>query len=165
MSGPGNGNEQQIWLSKEGKTEGPFSPSQVETMKSSGEYKKYTWIWSAKSKNWEPIYPAPPPPAPTPAKKAETAKTVGHELAAVCHDNRTIVGGVIASSMGNDSVMKTQDYGDMLPPFKKGSKVMVNLLDENSGKTENVKAQIVDFKKSGSSWEYRLQWIDTPTLL
>jgi hypothetical protein len=116
MSGPGNGNEQQIWLSKEGKTEGPFSPSQVETMKSSGEYKKYTWIWSAKSKNWEPIYPAPPPPAPTPAKKAETAKTVGHELAAVCHDNRT-------------------------------------------------KAQIVDFKKSGSSWEYRLQWIDTPTLL
>src|SRR5258708_352348 len=137
MNGPGNGNDQGIWLSKEGKTEGPFSPSQVETMKSSGEYKKYTWIWSAKSKNWEPIYPAPPPMAPPPAQKAEAAKKVNLQLAAVCHDNRTIVGGVISSSMGNDSVMKTQDYGDMLPPFKKGAKVIINLLDESSGKTEN----------------------------
>jgi hypothetical protein len=83
----------------------------------------------------------------------------------ICHDNRSIVGGVISSSMGSDSVMKTSDYGDMLPPFKKGSKVMINLLDEASGKTENVKAQIVDFKKSGSNWEYRLKWSETPKLL
>jgi hypothetical protein len=163
MSGPGTGNDQQIWLSKEGKTEGPFTPSQVESMKSSGEYNKYTWIWSAKLKNWEPIYPAPPPPSLP--KKAEVAKKVNLELAVICHDNRSIVGGVISSSMGSDSVMKTSDYGDMLPPFKKGSKVMINLLDEASGKTENVKAQIVDFKKSGSNWEYRLKWSETPKLL
>jgi hypothetical protein len=163
MSGPGNGNEQQIWLSREGKTEGPFSPSQVESMKSSGEYKKYTWIWSAKSKNWEPIYPAPPPPALP--KKTETAKKVNRELAAVCHDNRVIVGGIISSAIGNDSIMKTSDYGDMLPPFKKGHKVIINLLDEDSGVAENAKAEIVDFKKTGSSWEYRLKWSDTPKLL
>jgi hypothetical protein len=163
MSEPGSQNEQQIWLSKEGKTEGPFTPSQVESLKSSGDYKKYTWIWSAKSKNWEPIYPAPPPP--TLPKKAETAKKVNRELAAVCHDNRIIVGGIIASSIGSDSIMKTTDYGDRLPPFKKGAKVIINLLDEESGKTENVKAQIVDFKKTGGSWEYRLKWGDTPGLL
>jgi hypothetical protein len=53
----------------------------------------------------------------------------------------------------------------MLPPFKKGHKVMINLLDEHSGVTENAKAEIVDFKKTGSSWEYRLKWGDTPKLL
>jgi hypothetical protein len=171
--------DDQIWLSRESKTEGPFTTAQIEAMKSSGELKKYTWIWSGFSKSWAPLNPPPPPPsfaaqpkaqasaaqppvqAPKPAAPARTMS----DLSVICHDNRSIVAGVIGSFLGTDSVLKSSDYLDMLPPFKKGAKVLVNLLDEKSGKTENAQAEIVDFKKTNSKWEYRLKWSSTPKLI
>jgi hypothetical protein len=161
MSTP-SGSEQ-VWLSREGKTEGPFTATQIEALKTSGEYTKYTWIWSAKSKNWEPIYPAPPPPSLP--KKKEAVENVARNISAICHDNRQVVGGTIDSKIGADSIFKSTQHGDQLPPFKKRAKILVNLLDENSGDTENAQAEIVDFKKSGSTWEYRLKWQTAPKMI
>lgn len=66
-----NSLENRMWLSREGKTDGPFTPDQVQAMKAAGEYSKYAWCWEESAKSWKPIHPVPPPPAGGPASNAQ----------------------------------------------------------------------------------------------
>lgn len=164
-----NSLENRMWLSREGKTDGPFTADQVQAMKASGEYSKYAWCWEESAKSWKPIHPLPPPPAAQSAVNAQAPaseqQALARALSAVCHDNRHIIGGTISSVSGADSFFKSSDHLDAFPPFRKGHLLWVNLLDEGSGKSENARAEIVDLKKSEKHWEYRLKWKEIPKMI
>lgn len=164
--------EPRVWLSREGKTDGPFSVEQIQSMKASGEFSKYAWFWEESAKAWKAIHPLPPPPVapalfvevPTPAPAAPS-KALARALSAVCHDNRNIIGGTIASMAGQDSFFESVDHLNAFPPFRKGHLLWVNLLDEQSGQSENGRAEIVELKKTDKHWEYRLKWKELPKIL
>ena len=173
---------QQIWLSRDGKTEGPFDQAHIDKLKASGEIKNYMWIWTAEAKAWAPLHMAPPPPVPqmaqnpasstspvagghaqaktTPPTKVHepSARAAVRPLAAICHDNRSVVGGILGAKQGEVWIMASKDRLTEIPPFRRGAKVWINLLDEQSGQSENVEATLTDFKKTSEAWEYSLKW-------
>ena len=159
---------QQIWLSRDGKTEGPFDQAHIDKLKASGEINKYVWIWTPETKAWSQIQMAPPPPptqqaqapAPAPATRSEI-----RPLAAICHDNRSVVAGILGAKHGEIWIMSSKDRLTEIPPFKRGAKVWVNLLDEQSGQAENAQATLMDYKKTKESWEYSLKWQARPPLI
>lgn len=156
----------QIWLSRDGKTEGPFDQAHVDKLKASGEIKNYMWIWTPESKAWAPLHMAPPPPAPQQAQAPATAKVSSapatraavRPLAAICHDNRSVVAGILGAKHGEVWIMSSKDRLSEIPPFRRGAKVWINLLDEQSGQSENAEATLTDFKKTSEAWEYSLKW-------
>jgi hypothetical protein len=184
----------QIWLSRDGKTEGPFEPADIEKLKANGAIKNYNWIWTPESKAWSPIHMAPPPPpvpqatqapvvttptsSPTPPAAAAPTKTAApaaaggppamaagpavrsavRPLAAICHDNRSVVAGMLEAKLGEIWILSSKDRLTEIPPFRKGAKVWINLLDEQSGQSENAQATLVDYKKTSQAWEYSLKW-------
>jgi hypothetical protein len=214
----------QIWLSRDGKTEGPFEQADIDKLRSNGAISNYTWIWTPESKAWSPIHMAPPPPpapqatqapavtapSPAPAAAAPTptatptpsptptasasaststssptlTKTViptktaipvaasgppamaagpavrsaVRPLAAICHDNRSVVAGMLEAKLGEIWILSSKDRLTEIPPFRKGAKVWINLLDEQSGQSENAQATLVDYKKTSQAWEYSLKW-------
>lgn len=83
-----------LYLAKEGKVSGPFDAQKVESMKQSGDFYTYEWMWDGKSPDWAPVprkLSSPPNlpaeatktvtkvAAPTPA--ATVAKTAAHPAA------------------------------------------------------------------------------------
>jgi hypothetical protein len=170
---------QQIWLSRGGKTEGPFDQAHLDQLKASGEIRNYVWIWTPETKAWSPIQLAPPPPPAPQASSAvvpPTFKTTNSEatairsavrpLAAICHDNRSVVAGVLGAKLGETWILSSKDRLTEAPPFQRGAKVWINLLDEQSGQSENAQATLVDYKKTSESWEYSLKWqSDAPRIV
>jgi len=190
----------QIWLSRDGKTEGPFEQADIDKLKSNGAISNYAWIWTPESKAWSPIHMAPPPPpvpqateapvvtapspaptaaaAPTPTATVAPTKTAApvvasgppamaagpavrseiRHLAAICHDNRSVVAGMLEAKLGEIWILSSKDRLTEIPPFRKGAKVWINLLDEQSGQSENAQATLVDYKKTSQAWEYSLKW-------
>ena len=56
--------DRQIFLARHGKTEGPFTETQLEELTASGEFYKYEWMWDGQSPDWQPVprrAKAPPP--------------------------------------------------------------------------------------------------------
>jgi hypothetical protein len=174
---------QQIWLSRGGKAEGPFDQAAIDKLKASGEIRNYVWIWTPESKGWNPIQLAPPPPPPGPQAAATAAvppstaslkaihpvpavRSAVSPLAAICHDNRSVVAGVLGAKHGEVWILSSKDRLTEIPPFQRGAKVWINLLDEQSGQSENAQATLVDYKKTSESWEYSLKWqTETPRLV
>jgi hypothetical protein len=248
-----------IWLSRDGKTEGPFTQAQIDELQTNGILKNYAWIWRSAAQGWIPLNVTPPPPAPEGAIVTATAN-IGNEIeigldhgpattsesaatgtvsehnpetaiaetpitmeaqstaeaqssadahltgdttatadtpvteeplttaaapmttsapdeaasasvvplservslfAAICHDNRNVIGGML-TRQGNIGTLISKDYAEARSPFRKGHKVHLNLLDESSGSTENLQAEIEDLKKSPEGWEYTVRWAGMP---
>jgi hypothetical protein len=64
------------YLSKDGKVSGPFDSKQVESMKASGEFFTYEWMWDGQAPDWSPVpRKAPPPLPPSGGAPAATEKT------------------------------------------------------------------------------------------
>jgi hypothetical protein len=201
MSGPPTKTPQGIYLGKEGKVFGPFSAEDINQLKFSGEYFKYSWIWDGSSPNWVPVNAPPPPPAggaPAPTRQdnvdaamdAEDAeeealehhqmlqpaaaapspapqKAAGIRLGihAICHNQLTLVSGKIRAVSASSAVLIGETHQEEMPPFRKGNKVWLNLLDDATGKGENVEAVIEDFKRDAGRWEFLMRWKRIPQIL
>ena len=181
-------NPKTIYLSKDGKVSGPFAETELNELRQSGELQQYSWIWHGAGKNWEPLSPPPPPPAASsssagasagrttkgvpPVQRRATGNTGGtprsvpsNPIQAVCHDNRNVVSGVISQIKADGFSLMSADHATTMPPFRKGGHVALNLLDDDAGKTENIKATIIDFERKGHFWEYELKWETKPKVL
>ena len=51
-----------FYLSREGKTLGPYTESQLKEMKTSGKIWEYSWFWDSKTPSWTAVHPMPPLP-------------------------------------------------------------------------------------------------------
>ena len=87
-----------------------------------------------------------------------TVRSAVRPLAAICHNNRSVIAGMLEAKLGEIWILSSKDRLTEIPPFRKGAKVWINLLDEQSGQSENAQATLVDYKKTSEAWEYSLKW-------
>ncbi len=59
-------NDKKYYLARAGRAHGPLDQAELERLRDSGDYGKYTWFWDPARPSWQAIDPPPPPPLPTP---------------------------------------------------------------------------------------------------
>jgi hypothetical protein len=101
---------------------------------------------------------------PQAARPEQTQDLQG--VTVVAHDLRSVINGTLKNptSLGV-LLVGPAPRNRMSGPFVKGSKIVINLLDIRSGKTENVEAHVLTMMRRGTSWEYRLRWDGIPKIL
>lgn len=233
-----------IYLSRNGKTFGPFNRDYVDEIQESGELYKFQWIWDGSSPNWMPIDTPPPPPGSPPAVGSEfttrltqssiknrdatretlrsnvtysqeitqtapvaettqasipsarpestythissntqtqtqsPTQTGSHSgafkvrevpsdsIQAIVHDHRSLLAGVFSEVFEDGCILlSTQKHGPDGQPFRKGGRVWLNLLEERTGRSENVQATVVAFMHKAGVWHYELHWQKLPSLI
>lgn len=165
--------QNRIFLGKKGRSYGPYTPSELEALRASGELKDYFWIWDLDEKKWIPLDP-PPPPIPEEALEKNATPRKGHplrhdtllDLEAICHNAKTAVSGSLrrVSEQGCEMVIRSSSHATT-PPFAKNAKLFLNLLDPESGKTEDLSAVLLGVSRKENQWIYQIQWRECPELV
>lgn len=159
-----------IFLARAGKVSGPFTEAQFEKMEAKGETSHFSWFWKTSAPGWKPLDPAPSfnpeqvagshagkqhaPAAPVSASRVEV----------ICHDFVNTVSGRL-HDMSDLNCELLSDHDSAEPLFCVRSKVVLNLLDPQSGASMNVQARITAVTRRGAHWVYRIRWATTPALL
>ena len=174
--------DQQIYLSKDGKTYGPYSEGEIKSFRDSGELLTYSLIWNVKTSTWDAI--APPPPAPsapgvnlsaqksiiseTVEKRKQTApitKAISNPpLEVICHDSKHMLTGSLqkVSEAGGEFITANKAAS---PCFADKSDLVMNLLDHSTGKSMNVVAKIIGILRKDGKWIYQFHWHALPQIL
>ena len=186
-------NEQQVFLARGEEVSGPFTPEKIREMEANGELSEYTWMFDGSSPNWTALSPPPPvpmqlpyeteaveaaspntglvspqglppplPAEPEPSGRIELA--VG--LLAVCHDFRSVMSGRLESAWPKGCVFLSPSLPSSLSPFRKGSRIWLNILHKATGSTENASVKVDGCRKRGEAeWEIHLAWDVIPKIL
>jgi len=100
------------------------------------------------------------------APKAVEETTELRKITVVAHDHRNVINGSIRQPSQAGAVLIGHAPRErMAGPFVRGSRIVVNVLDFESGKSENVEAQVLSGMRRGGYWEYKLKWDKLPQLL
>lgn len=86
----------------------------------------------------------------------------------VCHDSSHVMSGTItrASDMGCVIQSSKAIQGkETSPQFSKDGTVLLNLLDEQTGESINVKAKLRGVLRQKDQWSYHFEWSGLPPLL
>ena len=84
-------------------------------------------------------------------------------VTAICHDRRrAILGEIRRSSDTGCELLCTA--GDAGPGFARRSTLILNLLEESTGKSANVIARLEAIAREGDTWIYRFAWDEAPDL-
>ncbi len=86
------------------------------------------------------------------------------EIPAICHDYKSIVSGRIReiSENGCELVSSVQTPG---PVFPQKTQVLLNLLDEKTGRSVNIQARLTRAQRCEGTWIYRIRWKALPEFL
>lgn len=158
-----------IYLARAGKVSGPFTEAQFEKMEAKGETSHFSWFWKTSAPGWKPLDPAPSfNPEQTHAAHSEKHATP-HPVSAsrievICHDFVNTVSGKL-HDMSDLNCELLSDHDSAEPLFGVRSKVILNLLDPQSGASMNVQARITAVTRRGAHWVYRIRWAATPALI
>jgi hypothetical protein len=184
-----------LYLAKEGKVSGPFDSKQVESMKASGEFYAYEWMWDGQAPDWSPVPRklSSPPGLPAEATKtltrvpadpqAKSATPISQPQAqaplqtrfqgveikkssklfyAVLFDNRQTLGGEVSEAHTRGArFISAPTHGTPLP---KGSRALVDLLDEATDRSTKIPAQVENVSRMGDRWVIDLAWDSCPLL-
>jgi len=171
------------FLAKAGQVYGPYDRAEIETLRESGDYEKYTWFWDETIARWQPIDPPPAPPrasASTPAPTQEAPQvqaapqahphqwTVSEEklrsISALCHDHQSVASGTLANvtDAGCEFVVQSRSTS---PDFQAKLPILLHLLDLPTGRSMNVSGRIGRIDRRDGAWVYRIHWKHCPALL
>jgi hypothetical protein len=102
--------------------------------------------------------------APRPAAPAAASSQPERVFQVICHDSRSIVAGTVQSLRAGGCIVSSDQGLSAMPPFRKGTKIWVNLLDEAMDRAENVEATVASVQKSADPerWCYDLDWTVRP---
>ncbi len=84
------------------------------------------------------------------------------KIKAICHNEQQMISGNVEKINSNEFYLITSLSKELIPPFGSGHQVILNLLDINSGNSENVSAKVTDVKRSKGCWQYKMQWLQAP---
>ncbi len=152
--------ENPIYLAKNGKTVGPFTPDQISEMTESGELHRYEWIWDGSSPDWKPVprKAKAPPPRPeitvTKVNDEPKVRSLMKEFSAILYDHETALAGKLQVSGKNSGIFLTNDHQ---PPFKSGQVVWIDYLEEEKDLAFKIRAAIDKVQHSDNSWRLELQ--------
>lgn len=168
-----------VYLGKEGKTFGPFTTDELARFRDTGEISQYSWIWESQESGWQPLQAPPPPPpgpavasTPLPTLPASTSKSATPEkpralkpLQVLCYDQRSVISGAFMQADAQGALLTSDDASQSLPPFARGGRVTLSLLDPEKMTSENVSATLVGFNRVDGKWKYELKWSGLPKVL
>jgi hypothetical protein len=81
-----------FFLAKSGQIYGPYDRNEIESMRETGEYEKYTWFWDDAIARWNPIDPPPASPRASAhaasAHKPETKSAAQPSSSSPSHDQQ-----------------------------------------------------------------------------
>lgn len=154
------------YLAKAGKVSGPFSSTEIEWMRLSGEIAAYTWLWDGA---WSPVDPAPdfiPDNQQSTIHPAATSVSKVTDVAAVCHDFRNFVSGVL-QKVSSTGVELFVDESTAPVRYPKSALLHVNILNEKTQQAVNFEAKfdnLVHIVQNGvRGWCYFLKWTTNNT--
>ncbi len=147
----------EIYLAKAGKVYGPYSDADFHQIETSGEIQKYTWLWDAKAKKWQPL---DPPPLPIESTRT-SQKFEKNSLEAIAFDHRAAVAGFLRSVTDLGCEICTEDHSDS-PRLGENSTIQLSLLDPKSGKSVNVRARLAKIRLEKQGWTYKVRWDEIP---
>lgn len=178
-----------FFLAKSGQIHGPYDRTEIETLRESGDYEKYTWFWDDAIARWQPIDPPPAPPrATTSASETRVASpqarnhadvqpqadsvrpawTVSEEklrsISAICHDQQTVASGVLANVTDAGCEFIVQSHSTS-PEFQAKLSILLHLLDLPTGRSMNVPGRVGRIERRHGAWVYRIHWKRCPQLL
>jgi hypothetical protein len=179
---------QAIYLSRVGKVDGPFTAGKIEDMRQKGDLYLYDLIWLNSITGWTTLeeevdnVDVPPPPPPVFQSNVQPTSTLVQDASliidipkepdppfiqidAICFDKKTIVSGKIQNVSTSGCQLKSDVPIRLLPTFRVGSAVSLNLFNSLNGNSENTPATIQDAKQGDEYWEYALKWDLVPSLL
>jgi hypothetical protein len=165
-----------IYLSRSGKVEGPFSVGEIEELRQSGELYLYSSIWLNSITGWSSIEedgdlqdgPPPPPPDSNAGEReshSESVPKAHSEIDVLCFDKKTMISGKLFEVKPQGCVLRSDRSTRVLPTLRAGSSVTLNLLDPQSGHSQNLQATIQTAKNGTDYWEYQLKWEQLPALI
>lgn len=184
-----------FFLSKGGQSFGPYSQSEIESLREAGEYQRYSWFWDPARNQWLPIDPPPALPqtpqqqtqsvaecpkappeetevisAPAPlAVPATTYATVPdevlHAMRAVGYDHYSILQGRLANVTEAGCDFVVSSTEDSSPAFAIKNKLMLNLLDSRNGRTMTVSGRVARIERKDGQWYYRMHWKRCPEIM
>lgn len=82
----------------------------------------------------------------------------------ICHDFHGILSGTLedVNERGCEMVAPSKDAN---PVFPKRTWIVMNILDETTGKSMNFRARLVGASLHKGYWRLRLRWQEVPALL
>lgn len=176
--------EKTVYLSRENKVFGPYSLTEVDRLKTTGEYIKFFWFWDGSTDDWVPANPPPPLPVGAAQPAKQPAKGLAKELErhversdrapfanagvfrVICHDFRDLVSGTLVEISQKSCLLLTPAPHSGLPTIRKGRKVWLSMLNESSNQSENIEGTVSDTRRRQTGeWEYVIEWSRIPELL
>jgi hypothetical protein len=157
-----------FFLAKAGQTYGPFDRNEIEALRESGEYEKYTWFWDQSMARWAPIDPPPGPPVALAEHQATFSSIVPDtrlkSVSVICHDHQNVVSGTLANvtDAGCEFVVSSHSSS---PDFQSQLPILMHLLDLKSGQSMNVSGKLGRIERRSGNWVYRIHWKRCPELL
>ena len=170
-----------VYLARFGKVHGPFTDQELESFQANGKIHEFTWIWDLGAQNWRPLDPPPAalfdsqpaaaqpvdystyrqPPAAS-AASGPSPMDLGFpatrgQVPVVCHNFRQVVSGLAHRMTATGCELRTTD-GHFSPAFVSRSSVILNLLDDESGKLMNVEGRVCGVSRTGDGWIYQVRW-------
>lgn len=82
----------------------------------------------------------------------------------VCHDFRSIVTGYLRSIDGTGCEL-VSGLATAGPVFAQKAEIFLNLFDEKSGQSVNVRARLTAAIRRDGQWLYRIRWQQKPAFL
>jgi hypothetical protein len=176
------------FLAKAGEIFGPYTETDIENLRESGEYQRYTWVWDTRKPGWQPTDPTPvapqapvskvpmaapmdTPAAPAPVQAQAPTRTpavrpnidVGH-LSVLCYDHHQVLSGTLVhiSEGGCEFISETLESG---PAFMIQVPISMNLLDQRSGQSMTVRSRVAEVARKDGRWHYRLFWKKCPEII
>lgn len=173
----------QTYLAKDGKTFGPYDAKTVESLKNSGEFYTYEWVWDGASPNWAPVprKVKGPPPLPsgdasprisnadvvkgtassTPSAQRELGKSLTRKTyCAIAFDSRTTISVDVKNIHETGGELISTQSGSQA--FPKGSMIWIDLLDEETDQASKMKAKIEGTSNQSGKWHYQVSWSKFP---
>lgn len=169
---------QEYFLAKAGQTFGPYTEEEVQNLRESGEYQKYTWVWAPGKAGWEPIDPTPaamplPPTRSGGAPKApsDMSTTPGtrkdfnlKNMSVVCYDHHQVVSGNL-THISEGGCEFISDNFETTPAFMLQVPISMNLLDSSNGQTMTIRGRVAEVARKDGRWHYRIFWKKCPEIL
>jgi hypothetical protein len=184
-----------FFLAKSGQIYGPFERTEIETLRESGEYEKYTWFWDDSIARWQPIDPPPAPPRATahseplhaPSAHSSTAHTTAPSVSqpqaapaqqsqwSVSQEKLRSISAICHDhhNVASGTLANVTDAGcefivqsrSTSPEFQAKLPILLHLLDLPSGRSMNVAGRIGRIDRRDGAWVYRIHWKHLPQLL
>jgi hypothetical protein len=146
------------YLSKGGKSFGPFDEKEMATLRSSGELDNFGFIWDARFRKWAPLHELPPAPAMPQAMACRSG------IQAIVHDRLHVITGSLEEVTDAGCELVTTERSHR-PYFAPEARVLMNLLDPESGRSTNLLGKLKGARLTAAGWRYELAWEGRPEAL